>query len=208
MSEDGRSVANSEGSVKTAGGKGRRKRSLRPSTAFHLAHPPPTLTQRQRLLQIRPKLLFQLQRTSADSRPKPAIDVLPSTLVVPRLVKKFPRMFKGKGELGANDVMIVKSEDYDAPDDHESEENDSDEEGLANRDLIAVICQLRRESGGSEGKAEIVLNEGRWVASPLPNNVFDFVSVDENGNKTTARWAKAKKASNSSELPFSCLAAS
>ncbi|TVY46282.1 hypothetical protein LOCC1_G003811 [Lachnellula occidentalis] len=193
MSEDcSRSVANSEGS-ETTGGKSRRRRSLRPSTAFHLAHPAPTLTQKQRLLQIRPKLLFQLQMLSAGSRPRPAIDVLPSTVVVPRLVKKFPRMFKGKGQLGAYDVMVVKSEDYDAPDDQIAEEHESDEEGLANRDLLAVICQMKKECGGSEGKAEIVLNDGRWVASPLPNNSFNFVSEDERGNETTARWAKVKK---------------
>jgi hypothetical protein len=203
MSEDGRSVANSEGSGTTVGGKSRRRRSLRPSTAFHLAHPAPTLTQRQRLLQIRPKLLFQLQKLSADSRPKPAIDVLPSTVVVPRLVKKFPRIFKGKGELGANDVMVVKSEDYDAPDEHNSVENDSDEEGLANRDLVAVICQMKKECGGSEGKAEIVLNDGRWVASPLPNNLYEFVSEDEKGNKTTARWAKVKKGTARKSLDLS-----
>ncbi|TVY24781.1 hypothetical protein LHYA1_G006843 [Lachnellula hyalina] len=193
MSEDcSRSVANSESS-ETTGGKSRRRRSLRPSTAFHLAHPAPTLTQKQRLLLIRPKLLFQLQMLSADSRPRPAIDVLPSTVVVPRLVKKFPRMFKGKGQLGANDIMVVKSEDYDAPDDQIVEEHESDGEGLANRHLLAVICQMRKECGGSEGKAEIVLNDGRWVATPLPNNSFDFVSKDERGTETIARWAKVKK---------------
>jgi hypothetical protein len=99
MSEDGKSVANSEGSGTTAGGQSRRKRSIRNNTTFHIAHPAPTLTQRQRVLQIRPKLLLQLQKSSTGSKPKPFIDVLPSTVVVPRLFKKFPRMFKGKGEL-------------------------------------------------------------------------------------------------------------
>ncbi|TVY92754.1 hypothetical protein LAWI1_G002432 [Lachnellula willkommii] len=205
MSEDcSRSVANSEISeTTTTGGKSRRRRSLRPSTAFHLAHPAPTLTQKQRLLLIRPKLLFQLQMLSADSRPRPAIDVLPSTVVVPRLVKKFPRMFKGKRQLGANDVMVVKSEDYDAPDDQNADEHESDEEGLANRDLLAVICQMRKECGGSEGKAEIVLNDGRWVATPLPNNSFNFVCEDERGIETTARWAKVKKITARKSLDLS-----
>lgn len=191
MSEDGRSVANSEGSEATAGGGRRRRRSTRTSTAFHLAHPAPTLTQKQRLLQIRPKLLLQLQRLSSDSRPKPAVDVLPSTVVVPRVVKKFPRMFRGKAELGANDVMVVKSEEYDTSDDHAIEENDSDEEGLANRDLMAVICQMRKDCGGSQGKAEIVLSDGSvWIATPLPNGLYEFVTVDERGNRITARWVR------------------
>jgi hypothetical protein len=109
-------------------------------------------------------------------------------------------MFKGKGELGANDVMVVKSEDYDAPDDKDAEEHASDEEGLGNRDLVAVICQLRKECGGSEGKAEIVLNDGRWVASPLPNKIYEFVSLDEHGHKTTARWVKKGSVRKSVDL--------
>ena len=202
MSEDGRSVANSEGSEATTGGGRRRRRSTRTSTAFHLAHPAPTLTQKQRLLQIRPKLLLQLQRLSADSRPKPAIDVLPSTVVVPRLVKKFPRMFRGKAELGANDVMVVKSEEYDTSDDHVVEDTDSDEEGLANRDLMAVICQMRKDCGGSQGRAEIVLSDGSvWVATPLPNGLYEFVTVDERGNKITARWVRRSPRRSNADYP-------
>jgi len=190
MSEDGRSVANSETSDVTVGGR-RRRRSVRSSTTYSIAHPAPTLTQKQKLLQIRPKLLLQLQRLSADSRPVPALDVLPSTVVVPRLTKKFPRMFRGKAELGCHDVMVVKSEEYDAVDDGVVEGSDSDEDGLANRDLIAVICQARKDSGGSYGKAEIVLSDGStWLATPLPNGLYEFVTIDERGNKTTARWVR------------------
>lgn len=142
MSEDGRSIAYSDGSEVTASSS-RRKRQTptsRTSTAFHLALPPPTLTQKQRLLEIRPKLLLQLQRLSADSRPMPQIDVLPSTLVVPRLAKRFPRMFRGKGALGCNDVMIVKSEEYSSQNDT-VEGSETEEESIANRDLLAVICR-------------------------------------------------------------------
>ena len=202
MSEDGRSVANSEGSEATTGGGRRRRRSTRTSTAFQLAHPAPTLTQKQRLLQIRPKLLLQLQRLSADSRPKPAIDVLPSTVVVPRLVKKFPRMFRGKAELGANDVMVVKSEEYGTSDAHVVDDTDSDEEGLANRDLMAVICQVPKDCGGSQGRAEIVLSDGSvWVASPLPNGLYEFATVDERGNKITARWVRRTSRRSNSDTP-------
>lgn len=188
--EDGRSVANSEGSYVTVGGR-RKRRTIRTSTTFHLAHPAPTLTQKQRLLHIRPKLLLQLQRLSADSRPMPAVDVLPSTVVVPRLAKKFPRMFRGKGELGCNDVMVVKSEEYHTPHDYLAEENNFDEESLASRDIMAVICQMRKDSGGASGKAEIVLSDGSvWISTPMPNGLFEFMSVNENGHKTTARWVR------------------
>ncbi|KAE8451565.1 hypothetical protein EG329_003638 [Mollisiaceae sp. DMI_Dod_QoI] len=191
MSEDGRSVANSDGSETTVGGGKRRRRSMRTSQIFHLAHPAPTLTQKQRLLQIRPKLLLQLQRLSPGSRPKPTLDILPSTIVVPRLMKRFPRMFRGSKELGCNDIIIVKSEEYDAGFETTVDESDSDEEGLARRDLVAVICQMRRDLGGSQGKAEIVLSDGSvWIASPLPNGLYEFVTTDERGDTTTARWVR------------------
>ncbi|KAL2075835.1 hypothetical protein VTL71DRAFT_778 [Oculimacula yallundae] len=191
MSEDAKSTANSEGSITTAGGRRRRTRtrSVRTNTTFRLAHPPPTLTQKQKLLQIRPKLLLQLQQLSINSRPKPALDVLPSTNVVPRLYKRFPRMFRGKDKLGCHDVMIVKSEDYETDVEQNMNGSESDEDGLAKRDLVAVICQMPKDSGGSEGKAEMVLSDGSvWIASPLPNNRFEFVSTNEHGTQTTARW--------------------
>jgi hypothetical protein len=76
----------------------------------------------------------------------PAVDVLPSTVVVPRLAKKFPRILRGKGELGCNDVMVVKSEEYHTPPERLMDESDSDEDGLANRDLVAVICRKDPQS--------------------------------------------------------------
>ncbi|KAG4443791.1 hypothetical protein IFR05_000691 [Cadophora sp. M221] len=202
MSEDAKSMANSEGSITTAGGGRRRRQSVRTSTTFHLAHPAPTLTQKQRLLQIRPKLLLQLQQLSSDARPKPFLDVLPSTVVVPRLYKKFPRMFRGKGELGCNDVMVVKSEEYETTVERNVEGSDSDEDGLANRDLVAVICQMPKDSGGSQGKAEMVLSDGSvWVASPLPNGLFEFVTTDEHGIQTTARWVRRSNRRQSVDMP-------
>lgn len=202
MSEDAKSVANSEGSITTAGGGRRRKRSLRTSTTFHLAHPAPTLTQKQRLLQIRPRLLLQLQRLSTDARPKPSLDVLPSTVVVPRLYKKFPRMFRGKAELGCNDVMVVKSEEYETGIENSVENSDSDEDGLASRDLVAVICQMPKDFGGSQGKAEMVLSDGSvWQATPLPNGLFEFITTDEHGIKTTARWVRRSNRRQSVDMP-------
>ena len=68
----------------------------------------------------------------------PALDVLPSTVVVPRLAKMFPRMLKTKGQLGANDVIVVKSEEYQVSSDTVIED-DTDEDG--DRDVVAVICR-------------------------------------------------------------------
>ncbi|KAL3423796.1 hypothetical protein PVAG01_05543 [Phlyctema vagabunda] len=202
MSEDARSVANSETSETTAGGGRRRRRTVRSSTALHLAHPAPTLaTQKQKLIHVRPKLLLQLQQLSPGSRPKPVIDVLPSFVIIPRLLKKFPRMFRGRCELGANDVMVVRSEDYDAFDQESSEGPDSDEEGLASRDLLAVICQVAKAEDGSQGGAEITLKDGTiWKASPMARGSFEFTSTNLAGQRTTARWVrKALPPSNNDE---------
>lgn len=50
---------------------------------------------------------------------------------------------------------------------------------------------MRKDSGGACGKAEIVLNDGSvWISTPLPNGLYEFVSVDERGHKTTARWVR------------------
>jgi hypothetical protein len=186
MNDDGCSCA-SGSSETTTGGTKRRRRTPRSRTSYQIAHPAPTLTRQQKLLHIRPKLLLQLQRLSQDRRPVPSIDVLPSTVVVPRLMKKFPRMFKGKSELGANDVIIVKSEDYDTPSDNDNGDV-ADDESLANREVLAVICQLRNLPGNSE----ICLSDGSvWYGTPMPKGSFEFVTTDPvTGEKTTARWVQ------------------
>jgi len=192
MSDDGKSYATSESSETTAGG-GRRKRRQAPhaSTSFHLAHPAPTgLARKQRIVYIRPKLLLQLQRLSAGSRPTPTLDVLPGTVFVPRLAKRFPgtKFFRGKAELGVNDVMVVHSEDYNAPD--TAIEDDSEEGVAENRDVVAVICQMRKEAGGSQGMAEICMSDGSvWAAKPMPNGNYEF-SWSNGINTKIARWVR------------------
>jgi hypothetical protein len=184
--EDALSYA-SEGSETTAGGTKRRRKSTRTSTQYHFAHPAPTLTRQQKLLQIRPKLLLQIQRLSSDKRPLPTIDVMPSMVVVPRLMKKFPRMFKGKGALGTNDVLIVKSEDYNTSNDN-SDEDLHEDDSVGNRDVLAVICQTR----GSPKQTEICLSDGsKWNATSHLKNSFEFETTDPvTGEVTKARWVQ------------------
>jgi hypothetical protein len=201
MSEDTKSLANSDTSEVPSSEMRARRRRQRTSTTFHLAHPAPTLTQKQKLINIPPRVLLQLQRLSPDSRPEPAVDVLPSAAGITRLAQKFPRMFRGKAALGTNDVMVVQSEEYDSPDDATGDTVDSDEENLASRDLMAVICQMPKDAGGLQGKAEIVLSDGTvWVATPRPSGIYEFVTVDENGLKMTARWVRRSSAASSGDL--------
>ncbi|KFY12749.1 hypothetical protein V492_03680, partial [Pseudogymnoascus sp. VKM F-4246] len=185
MSDDGRSTAYSDGS---AAARGRTKRKCRhTSTSYYLAHPAPTLTQKQRLLHIRPKLLLQLQQLSADARPRPTADVISSSTFVPRLSKKFPGLYRGSGELGINDVMIVRSDDYDALDEEKEVESVSEDAGGADRDVLAVICQVPK---GDLGTVEICLEDGsRWTAAPSSKGALELVKTDPvTGERTIARW--------------------
>jgi hypothetical protein len=103
------------------------KKSLRPKTSYQLAHP--ASHAHHRCFKIRPKLLLQLQQVSHTPRPLPIFDVLPSTVFLPRLARKFPTIFRGKNGLGPNDLIIVTSDLYDAdPRDRTSQGDDSDDE--------------------------------------------------------------------------------
>lgn len=184
MSDDGRSCGYSDGS---GAARGRPKRKSRhTSTTYYLAHPAPTLTQKQRLVHIRPKLLLQLQQLSADARPRPTVDVISASTFVPRLSKKFPNLYRGSGELGINDVMIVRSDDYDTLDE-EREVDSVVDDAAGDRDVLAVICQVPK---GDLGTVEICLEDGsRWTAGPSAKGVLELVKTDPvTGERMIARW--------------------
>ncbi|KAF6799595.1 hypothetical protein CSOJ01_12408 [Colletotrichum sojae] len=197
ISEDEGSLVSDISDSSTVKRSKRSRRAARQCTNYLLAYPPPKLrTKQRRFVQIRPRLLLQLQQLSNDKRPMPAIDVLPSsmiagTVIVPKLARKFPKMFRVKGQLGMNGLILARSEDYDAP----ADDSDGDEKDLDKRDLVAVITPLRERREGqrreSADQAEIVLSDGAvWTVVPTSNGSFDFVHVDELGQTTTARWAK------------------
>ena len=163
--------------------------SPKSKTTYRLAHPPPVSSHRAHL-HIRPRVLLQLQRVSKTVRPKPILEVLPSVIFATRLARRFPRTFKGKAGLGADDLVIVSSENYetalpDAQDPGELLEDARWEE----REIVAAICQLSKDKSGFQGKGEICLNTGAvWIASKLGNGSYEFVMTDEHGLKTVARW--------------------
>ncbi|KAL7621831.1 hypothetical protein AAE478_007331 [Parahypoxylon ruwenzoriense] len=200
MSEDEGSIASdSDASRGSTPVRRTRRRAARKSTTYLLAHPPPKLRNKQRLIHIRPKLLLQIQQLSANRRPRPTIDVYPSSavagsLIVP-LLKRFPRIARIKRELSIQDVMLVKSEDYAA---HASgPESEDDEDQLKSRELLAILSPSR-----TEDRAEIVLADGTvWVATPRSNGAnvcsYEFVSIDPEGNTITARWVRKQIATKS-----------
>ncbi|KAB8213762.1 hypothetical protein BDV33DRAFT_49069 [Aspergillus novoparasiticus] len=164
-----------------------RKQSSRPKTIYQLAHP--ASHARHKRLRLRPKLLLQLQRVSQTPRPLPVLDVLPSTVFLPRLSRKFPTIFRGKKGLGPNDLIIVTSDLYERSGrDIADKYLSSDEEHGEHREVVATICQLLKEDALSKGKAEICLNYGPvWEATPLPNGSYEFVANTENGIQIL-RW--------------------
>lgn len=208
MPEDATSISGSELSdashtteVATVSPSRHRKRRLpRKTTTCILAYPALRFAGKRRMVQkVIPKLYLQLQEVSPDRRPKPVIDVFPSSriagpVIAPRLASRFPRLFGVKGALGSGDVVVMQSEDYEAVSD--GLESDDEERDLDPRKLIAVLSPVRKSD-----YTEIVLHDGSvWVAQPLPTGSFDFVHVDAHGNTTTARWARRSPSKRNSLL--------
>ena len=172
-----------------SGSDTRGSRSTKSSkTSFQLAHPPPL--SKHKLLRLHTTLLLQLQQISDASRPIPALDVLSSLAFAPRLARRCPRILNGKNGLGPNDLVIVSSQTYDGLFDvDESGAGHAEDESCEDREVVAAICPLKKEEGGDQGKAEVCLNYGPpWLASPLVNGIYEFVSTDECGVTRTARW--------------------
>ena len=193
MSGDEGSVYISDSETSRAGSSLRRsnRMSLRSSTSYLLAQPAPK--RNQRLLHIRPQLLLQTQQISADRRTKPTIDVYPSSAIahsalVKPLFKRFPRLARIKRELSVGDIMLVKSEDFNAPSSEALDEDDED--SINKRDLVAILSPVGRDM------AEIVLSDGTvWTAKPRIQGTavsYDFTTEDEQGKLRVARWACRK----------------
>ena len=153
-------------------------------TAYQIAHPPPSLKQKQRL-HIRPKLLLQLHETSLTRRPVPVLDVLPSTVFATRIARKFPKIFRGKNGLGADDLIIARSPEYT---DHHDGADISGGESLDSREVVAAICHPRKVVPGHGEMDEIFFNDGSfWQALHMPSGIYQFTLCQSNSN-LVARW--------------------
>lgn len=164
-------------------------------TSFQLAHPPPAIKHLQRF-SIRPKVLLQLQQISGATRPIPVLDVLPSVVFAPKLARKFPSVFKGKDGLGADDLLVVTSQNYNSSSPLQKGKLDdiSEEDNWATREVVAAICQPKKREANSESIIELCLDHGPvWEASRLQNGAYGFVSIDESGNRTVARWVPRRQ---------------
>lgn len=166
-----------------------RKHVAASKTSFQLAHPPPAIKHRQRF-HIRPKILLQLQQISDATRPVPVFDVLSSVVFAPKLAKRFPGLLKGKVGLGADDLLVVGSQNYESPVVPDGDGDDGSEgDGWDAREVVAAICQPKKRGTAGECITEICLNHGPvWEAVLLPSGIYEFSSHDESSNRTVARW--------------------
>lgn len=186
----------------------RRKPSSKQATRYAFARPAPQLkTQQRALIQFRPRMLLQVQRIE-PKRPIPAFDILPSSTVstsflVPRLAKSFPRVFRAKPELGPDDLVIVKSEDY------KSGAPAHKHHGrIEDRDLMGVVSPL---PDFGDNAAEIIMADGSvWATRALAKGGYEFNSIDRLGVARTARWAKKNLPASrrTSDIPTSPSSAS
>jgi hypothetical protein len=154
-----------------------RKRSRRPRTSYIIAHPPPSAHMRSKN-----KVHLQLQQKMASQRPKPLYEVIPFSLLADRTTRRFARTFNTSEKLGHNDLLILKAEAYDQ---HDSDTT-SDDERLASREIVGVICPGKPDRGLP---TEICMDgSSRWEVTPMPNGGFEFNSLDAHGLSMKARW--------------------
>ncbi|EAW10564.1 uncharacterized protein ACLA_050360 [Aspergillus clavatus NRRL 1] len=186
--DDHSTVAPAPGRTRATRSQSVKKQPSRPKTTYQLAHP--ASHARHRRLKFRPKLLLQLQRVSPSTRPLPILDVLPSTVFLPRLARRFPTIFRGKKGLGPYDLIIVMSDLYErTPGDIASKYLGPNDEDNEHREVVATICQMPKEDGAlSQGKAEICLIQGPvWEATPLANGSYEFRANTDQGVQVL-RW--------------------
>lgn len=196
-SEDEESLAGSEvtdATCDTVSRRPKRRRTPRKSTRYAMALPAPQLRTKQRhLIQIRPRLLLQLQEIG-DRRAIPAFDLIPSHLVagrflISKLSKRFPRIFHANAELGQNDILLVRSDDYETSPPTAPSVNTNDE-----KTIMAVISAA---PGGCTFPAEIAFEDGScWSASPMANGSYEFTNNSAGGSTRIARWVRRSNMSN------------
>lgn len=193
-SDDDESVAGSEFTVSTtltrSSTTGTKRRKIgRRSTRYAMAQPAPQLLTKQRtLVQIRPRLLLQLQKLG-ERRATPAFDVVPSSIIsgsiiIPKLTTRLPRLFSKKPHLGQDDLLILRSENYS----EDCENVNSGHATFGDRELLAVISPLP-ELG--DDRSEIIMEDGSvWTTDRNPNGSYEFTSTDILGKPIVARWVK------------------
>lgn len=204
QSDDEESIAGSEVTADSdVSSRRRRKQRLpRKSTTFALAHPAPGLrTKQRRLVQFRPKVLLQLQEVG-EKRAVPAFDVVPSSqiagsFIIPALAKRFPRMFRAKPDLGHNDLLLMRSENYSTPIPSIPESN-NDNEGMHKRDVLAVVSVNPQD--GTEAAELTLLDGSTWKVQNIANGSYEMKLADGSSTPITGRWVRRLASSRKNSI--------
>jgi hypothetical protein len=166
------------------------KRSKRPRTAYRFAHPPPPTRPLGKKGILRPKVLLQLQQKSDSGFHKPVYEVVPASRFAPRtrIGQKLQRLHKGRDGLAADDLVVVKTEDYKTSDTASEDVEFSDA-----RDVLGMISAIPTDSDS----AWISLENSTWKATAGLNGSYTLTLQGEHSQ--TARWyiPKAKRKRNS-----------
>lgn len=102
-------------------------------------------------------------------------------------------MFGAKPELSQDDVLIVRSDDYEPSTPPLSTEPGNTGGSLNGKDVLAVISAM---SNGSNNCAKIALEGGStWLSNLMSNGSYEFTHIDDQGGTTTARWVRRYLAS-------------
>jgi hypothetical protein len=143
----------------------KKRRNLHNARKTYVLAQAAPLSRTQRIFNITPKVLFQLQELSSLDRPQPVIDVVAAKVHAPKLSHgECLRMFKRRRAWRDSRIIVLKIDDYNTTQDHCSA--DTIEEALA------VIVGWHRDNQ----EAEICFAGGStWKATCFPNEVFEFV---------------------------------
>ena len=158
-------------------------------TTYQIARPPPISSSRRRL-RIRPRLLLQLQQLSDHSRPTPALDVLPTSILPARIAHRVPKIFRTR-QLGPNDVLVTTAEStsLQLAQDCDVSSNSSDEsEKWDNREMVGVICRPRRSEPQDADSTVCLDNGDTWQTTRLPRGGYQFTRTDKDGELMRVRW--------------------
>lgn len=185
--------------IEVPAAKKKTKKEPRPKTAYTFAHTAARVNALHKL-KSRPPAVLQLQKVTADARPKPAFEVFPSGRYAKKLGRNLSRLHKGKDKLGADDVVLCKAHEYDAhEDDWESQE------------VVGIVCASCKDESHASGNAQLCLEDGStWQAIPHPKGRYDFVSIDEHGVNRVVRWVPRRVRSKPKPLstptsPVACV---
>lgn len=167
-------------------GSKRRANRNRTTTSFQLAYPPPAPKHKQRR---KARVLLQLRQISESRNPVPTLEVLPSSLFAPRLSRRFLRLLNNRRSLGANDLVVLNSQEYGAKRNDSGSGDDSDSEDWESREVVGIICPSAK--GDLESKDDPIIHldqDAGWTASSMANGGYEFTKTTPLGFKMTARW--------------------